>query len=730
MAFDIDDLQIQITAKSINAVQEISKLASSLRTLSKLELDSTKIAKFVNEVAELGKEGEGLKVVAVELTEIARALSKFKVPKEFNNIAQNVKGSVDPQDIMFAEAAPNLSKGGKQIDAFVESVTRLNEVGTNTEGLKNLADVLNRIAVASSSLKTLGKAAENTGKSFDHAARTGLLNFLRMVKRVAMMRAIRSAIRFLAQAVREGFEMFVTWDREQNNYMAGTAANVEKLSEKWNTLKGSIGALGGALANSLIPVINVVIDGLTKLVEILQQIVRSLQGEYTFYKMIYKAAKATTGQAKELRRVLFGFDELNILPSQSGSGGTSSSGSWVYEELPINSKFLNGIADISRWFQDLIGYSDDWRRALGLLIPVVGAFIGVKALGGLRGLLPSIISLFKGKNEALGKQTTATQAETSAVNALNGAYQTSGSRVLSLNGNLLTLISTLGLATSAAKVFQNQINNNPATQQINTAVDLSGLNALSVGVSVIQSLLLSNPLTIALTAPLNALLSAIANWRNQTQSFLNTNPLRLPIALGSGNASYYSTGSHASAFADPLLSYSPSSSSGRVTAADVEREIANAYQQYEQGSALWNNPLGKPIAAAGISAFIMALTSGAGFGSLGAILNALGLAGAFGLAGGGVVPNTGSLFYAGEAGAEVVANLGHSTGVMNVSQMQDAVANGNIEVVNAIYALANTVVNTVNNKSFDVYMDASKVGQSVSKYQFNQARRGITQGAY
>ena len=50
MAFDIDDLQIQITAKSINAVQEISKLASSLRTLSKLELDSSRIAKFVNDV--------------------------------------------------------------------------------------------------------------------------------------------------------------------------------------------------------------------------------------------------------------------------------------------------------------------------------------------------------------------------------------------------------------------------------------------------------------------------------------------------------------------------------------------------------------------------------------------------------------------------------------------------------------------------------------------------------
>ena len=709
MAFDIDDLQIQITAKSINAVQEISKLASSLRTLSKLELDSTKIAKFVNEVAELGKEGEGLKVVAVELTEIARALSKFKVPKEFNNIAQNVKGSVDPQDIMLAEAAPNLSKGGKQIDAFIESVTRLNEVGENTAGLKNLADVLNRIAVASSSLKTLGKAAENTGKSFDHAARTGLSNFLRMVKRVAMMRAIRSAIRFLAQAVREGFEMFVTWDREQNNFGAGAAANVDKLTQSWTQLKGQVGALGGALANAVLPVITWVIDKLTALVDLLQMVIRSLQGEYSYYKMIYHEAKATTGQAKELRRVLFGFDELNILPSKNGGGASSSGGSWLYEEVPITSKFLNSIADGSNKLAEFLGVGKDGQKIIGGLAGAIGILLGGKALGGLIKLLPSLIGLFKDKNTQLGKQSQATQTETSKVTALATAF---------------------GLATSAAFGFQNQIKNNPVTQQIGTAVDLSGLNALTIGISVIQSLLSANPLTVFFTAPLSSLLSSIATWRNQVQSYLNTYPVRLPIALGSGAASSYNTNTHASAFAAPLLSYTPTPASTGSTVAEVERQIREAYMQYEQGAALWNNPLGKPIAAAGISAFIMALTSGAGFGSLGAILNALGLAGAFGLAGGGVVPNTGSLFYAGEAGAEVVANLGHSTGVMNVSQMQEAVANGNIEVVNAIYALANTVVNTVNNKSFDVYMDASKVGQSVSKYQFNQARRGITQGAY
>ena len=101
----------------------------------------------------------------------------------------------------------------------------------------------------------------------------------------------------------------------------------------------------------------------------------------------------------------------------------------------------------------------------------------------------------------------------------------------------------------------------------------------------------------------------------------------------------------------------------------------------------------------------------------------------FGKAEGGLVPNVGTLFYAGEAGAEVVTNLGHSTGVMNVSQMQEAVANGNSEVVNAVYAMANLITGAINSKNFDVYMDASKVGRSVTKYQNNQARRG-TEGAY
>ena len=99
------------------------------------------------------------------------------------------------------------------------------------------------------------------------------------------------------------------------------------------------------------------------------------------------------------------------------------------------------------------------------------------------------------------------------------------------------------------------------------------------------------------------------------------------------------------------------------------------------------------------------------------------------MASGGSVPNIGSLILAGEAGPEIVANMGNRTGVMNIDQMEQAVSNGNVDVVNAVYAMANMLVSAVNNKDLDVYMDSAKVGQAVTRYQNNQSRRGI-QGAY
>ena len=90
---------------------------------------------------------------------------------------------------------------------------------------------------------------------------------------------------------------------------------------------------------------------------------------------------------------------------------------------------------------------------------------------------------------------------------------------------------------------------------------------------------------------------------------------------------------------------------------------------------------------------------------------------------GGLFPNTGSLIWAGEAGPEIVANVGSSTGVMNVRQMEDAVANGNINVVNAVYAMANMIVKAVESIDTDVTLDGESLADKMYRYNQNAANR-------
>lgn len=82
-------------------------------------------------------------------------------------------------------------------------------------------------------------------------------------------------------------------------------------------------------------------------------------------------------------------------------------------------------------------------------------------------------------------------------------------------------------------------------------------------------------------------------------------------------------------------------------------------------------------------------------------------------------PSMGSLFVAGEAGAEIVTNMGNGkTGVTNVEQMEAAVANGNMNVVNAVYAMANMIVEAVNEIDPDITLDGQSLADKM--YHYNQ----------
>ena len=108
----------------------------------------------------------------------------------------------------------------------------------------------------------------------------------------------------------------------------------------------------------------------------------------------------------------------------------------------------------------------------------------------------------------------------------------------------------------------------------------------------------------------------------------------------------------------------------------------------------------------------------------GTTVNADGLSHGIGHFATGGMPEVGSLFVAGEAGAELVTNMGNGrTGVTNVEQMEAAVANGNINVVNAVYAMANAVVKAVNDKDTNIILDGQSLADKMYRYNQQAANR-------
>lgn len=84
----------------------------------------------------------------------------------------------------------------------------------------------------------------------------------------------------------------------------------------------------------------------------------------------------------------------------------------------------------------------------------------------------------------------------------------------------------------------------------------------------------------------------------------------------------------------------------------------------------------------------------------------------------GGTPDTGELFLAREAGAELVGSIGRRTTVANNEQIVEGISGGvrdaNEEVVNALYAAAAQIVRAVDAKDTAAYIDGRKISKEVT----------------
>lgn len=243
-------------------------------------------------------------------------------------------------------------------------------------------------------LKQNTTAAKKTASAF---AKLGAA-----IKRIVFYRMIRNAIKQATQAIKEGINNLYQYSAALNSLDAGRAKNtMDGFATTALYVKNSLGAALMPALQMLLPIVNAISDAFVTATNAVNQFLTALKGESIFTKAKKYAVEyadalgGASGAAKELKKQLFGFDELNVFSEPSNGGGGGASGldySQMFEESQISSFFEKIRQTVQNNLgQDFIGrFKINWKSVLSDWSGLTGEDVAKKILTGFYGLMGGV----------------------------------------------------------------------------------------------------------------------------------------------------------------------------------------------------------------------------------------------------------------------------------------------------------------------------------------------------
>ena len=255
----------------------------------------------------------------------------------------------------------------KAVDALSEETRSTRE---NTNATEKNASETNKTA----------QAKERLAKASGHAA-SGMTKLLKSIGRIAFYRAIRTAIKGVTTAVREGLQNLYEYSQA-----TGTAFSpaVDELRKHILLLKNAFATALRPVIESIIPIIIKLVDALAKAADFLAQVFSVITGNVDangrYTKAVLSDLEQSNEQAKELRRTLLGFDEINRLDGESGSSSSSGSGLQF-----VQAEVSEGARKVAEFIKKI-----PWDKILEVL-KALAVFVAVlKAIKIIKGIIDAI----------------------------------------------------------------------------------------------------------------------------------------------------------------------------------------------------------------------------------------------------------------------------------------------------------------------------------------------------
>lgn len=339
----IKGIDFTITADASSATAQLDALSNALG----------KIRKSVSSGLGLGGASKDIKA----LSKAFKALDTAKL----SSFASSIK------KITNKDASSNLYNVSYALERI--SHIDLTSVSVAMQGLANAVDRLKKSGTQQAA-KDVGSVGDEAKKSAPHiggfAEKLGTV--VSAFKRIAFYRLIRTVIKSITQAFKEGLQNVYQYSRAIGGDFAGA---MDKLASASLKMKNQLGAALAGLLVQLAPIIEKLIALVTRLADAITQIFAVLSGKSTYTRAVDVAVQwgdaldNAAGAAKELKKSILGIDELNLLTDNKNSGGGSGGSS----SIPASQMFEEAeLSEWAQWLQEHLETIKDLAIAIGAAI--------------------------------------------------------------------------------------------------------------------------------------------------------------------------------------------------------------------------------------------------------------------------------------------------------------------------------------------------------------------------
>lgn len=379
----VETLEIEIKKNASDASSGIEGLTSALTQLKQAVSGGARLSAAVKKIKSLGTAINDVTGANSGLSTTLNTLQRI-ADLDFSNLkgaARDISAIAVPRGnsrrstASAATEAAIPAAGNSTID--VERVTEATKKSGDT-AKTSVSDFKAFAAGLNSAVIGAAKKAVAPLTNLAH----GFLNIGRSFGRIALYRMVRSAIKAISTAAKEGVNNLVRYSAALNSTDAASAnATMSEYATTLLQVKNSVGAAVMPVLTALLPVINTIASAFITAANAINMFFQALQGKTTFTKAkkstvdYAKSLNSAAGAAKELQKTLLGFDEINRLDAENSGGGSGAAGadfSNMFEESEVSEK----VKKIAEWTQKVIQKVEEFLNTIyGKLVSALGLFV-------------------------------------------------------------------------------------------------------------------------------------------------------------------------------------------------------------------------------------------------------------------------------------------------------------------------------------------------------------------